>query len=237
MSVESFLNFWSRHNTGIIEVLIGLILLTVVYLAVRTFWLRSAELESPAAAPQGADLGELEKTLKKLLENQQPSMAPGAGATAGVNPEEVQRLKQELADREKALEELKAQAAAAPAGVSDADKKALEDKIKDLEGRLAEYEIISEDIADLSFYKEENGKLQKELEALRGAAQSAPAAPEATAPAPTATASAPAAAGGDEIAKELSATMEGVPTPAAAKAEAPPAADLMSQFENFVKKS
>ena len=31
-------------------------------------------------------------------------------------------------------------------------------KIKDLEGKLAEYEIIEDDIADLTFFKEENAK-------------------------------------------------------------------------------
>lgn len=43
----------------------------------------------------------------------------------------------------------------------------LETKVKELEGRLQEYEIISEDIADLSFYKEENARLTKELESLK----------------------------------------------------------------------
>lgn len=47
-------------------------------------------------------------------------------------------------------------------------KKELEGKVKELEGRLQEYEIISEDIADLSFYKEENARLQKELNELKG---------------------------------------------------------------------
>ncbi len=46
-------------------------------------------------------------------------------------------------------------------------KQDLERKVKELEGRLQEYEIISEDIADLSFYKEENARLQKELNEVR----------------------------------------------------------------------
>lgn len=40
-------------------------------------------------------------------------------------------------------------------------------KIKELEQRLAEYEIISEDIADISRYKEENEKLKAEIESLK----------------------------------------------------------------------
>lgn len=58
-------------------------------------------------------------------------------------------------------------------------KQELEGKVKELEGRLQEYEIISEDIADLSFYKEENARLQKELNELKGGADvPEPAKPE-----------------------------------------------------------
>ncbi len=48
------------------------------------------------------------------------------------------------------------------------EREALKAKLKDLEARLAEYEIISEDIADLSRYKEENESLKKELSAKGG---------------------------------------------------------------------
>jgi hypothetical protein len=52
-------------------------------------------------------------------------------------------------------------------GSGNQEKAKLEEKIKDLESRLAEYEIISEDIADLSRYKDENVKLKKEIEMLK----------------------------------------------------------------------
>lgn len=241
MGVETFLHFWSQHNTAIIESLIGVILLTGVYLAVRAFLTRGDELAGTAPAAGSADLGELEKTLKKLLENQAPAMAGGAGAVAGASPEEIQKLKLEIAEKETQLAEAKKAAAGATGAMSEADKKALEDKVKDLEGRLAEYEIISEDIADLSFYKEENGKLQKEIEALKGggvtaAAPAAPA-PVAAAPAPAAPAPVPAAPAADGA---LVATPEAAPAaaaPTAAPAAPPDNSDLMNQFENFVKKS
>ncbi len=51
--------------------------------------------------------------------------------------------------------------------MSSAEKDELAGKARDLEARLAEYEIISEDIADLSRYREENDQLKKELEALK----------------------------------------------------------------------
>lgn len=215
MTVESFLHFWSRHNTAIIEILIALILGVVIYLAFRTFFGPQEE-----ASSSNLNSTELEKTLQKILETQAQNGAgatlgtgmPGAdgtgadGAAAGATAAaSLEKLKKELAEKEQALEALRVQSAATAA--DDGEKKKLEERVKDLEARLAEYEIISEDIADLSFYKEENAKLQKELAARGGSAPSeaasdssiaepAPAAPapaEPTPPAPAAAAPADAA--------------------------------------------
>ena len=97
--------------------------------------------------------------------------------------QEVEKLKTELKEKEKAIEDLKKIAPVnAASGPSDESKK-LEEKIKELEGRLQEYEIISEDIADLSFYKEENNRLQKELgEAKGGSSAAIPKASESSSP-------------------------------------------------------
>lgn len=263
MSVEAFLSFWDHYNTVIIQFLIGVVLFITVYVAYRTFF---GEDEA-AATPGGAsfDVGALEKTLQKLLESQNagPKSAGGAspgaeapaGGSTGVSGAEVEKLKADLAEKEKALADLQA------AGVAGAaqEKTKLEERVKDLEARLAEYEIISEDIADLSFYKEENGKLQKELETLRktgaapAVAQAAPAvepAPVAAAPEPALTAepvaapappepappplvepppAAPAAA--DEALKQMAAAATSTPAPAN-----PDDSKLMNQFEDFVKK-
>ncbi|MBX2987240.1 MAG: hypothetical protein KF802_05020 [Bdellovibrionaceae bacterium] len=191
MSVERFLIFWSHNNTLIIEILIGLILLTVIYLAFRSFFGPEPEEEATAGAPRSAlDSAQLEKTLQKILESgagaaaaasASAEAAPPAGAegaaAAGGDPAVTQQLKTEVAEKTRQLEELKAQLAAqaqaASQGLSLDDQKKLDEKLKDLEARLAEYEIISEDIADLSFYKEENARLQKEVES---AGKAAPAA-------------------------------------------------------------
>ncbi|PIU01003.1 MAG: hypothetical protein COT74_00395 [Bdellovibrionales bacterium CG10_big_fil_rev_8_21_14_0_10_45_34] len=47
------------------------------------------------------------------------------------------------------------------------DTKALETRIKDLEEKLAEYEVIEDDIANLSLYKEENARLKDEVRAMK----------------------------------------------------------------------
>lgn len=132
-------------------------------------------------------------------------------AAAGTSPEaaaEMAQLKAAVAEGRKKAEALqikvkeaeeKAAAAiaaagsggaAAPAdGMSEQEKEDYAAKIRDLEARLAEYEIISEDIADLSRYREENDELRKELDNVKSnqaaapvAAAPAPAAPQAAAP-------------------------------------------------------
>lgn len=102
---------------------------------------------------------------------------------------EVQELRGSLSKSEKKIETLQkqleealqkvselAEFSAAPADPSaGGNSKEAEDfkaKINDLETRLAEYEIISEDIADLSRFRDENEKLKKELEALKAGSPS-----------------------------------------------------------------
>lgn len=81
-----------------------------------------------------------------------------------VNSAELNSLKQQLEDKQKEIEELKNTLQKSSSEELSED---LLDKIKDLESRLAEYEIIEDDIADLSKYKEENAQLKEELEFLR----------------------------------------------------------------------
>lgn len=262
VGVEAFLRFWSHYNTLIIEILIGLILLTVVYLAFRTFF--GPEEETAGGVGHELNPADLEKTLQKILERQERApapaapqdSAPAASAEGGVPAvgasDEVARLRSQLAERDQQIADIKAAASApASAGLADDEKKTYEDRLKDLEARLAEYEIISEDIADLSFYKEENSKLQKEISSLKEKNEAAPASepppepskdpiadlgldPQASpaspeeAPAPVAEA-APAAAPAPTPSAPA-ATTEAAPLPKAEEAE------LMNQFENFVKK-
>lgn len=76
----------------------------------------------------------------------------------------MEKMMQELSLKNAEIEELK-QAQAAPKE-NTADISSYLEKIRDLEGKLAEYEIIEDDIADLSLFKEENMQLKRRLEAL-----------------------------------------------------------------------
>ena len=182
MSLDKIIAYVVLHSELLIEVSIALVAVTSLYLAARAF------LRNDSSAEEGAsstDLSQIEATLKKIVEQGSLSKNSSADyAAAGLTPEqvaqatelkhEVEKLKAELGHRTTQLEELKAKEAAGGAvagdGTPSEDLSKLEARIKELESKLSEYEIISEDIADLSFYKEENQKLQKELEALKNAA-------------------------------------------------------------------
>lgn len=58
-------------------------------------------------------------------------------------------------------------------GADLAELNELKSRIKELQVKLAEYEIIEDDIADLSLFKDENKKLKVELERLRAVTQTA----------------------------------------------------------------
>lgn len=289
--MEKFLEFWSHYNAAIIETLVALILISAIYLAYRTFF-GAKGVDTFEGAGGGASSAQIEKTLQKILDQQQSSIkaagtihegAVGASAGGAPPPEMVQELavlKKALEEKEKQIVGLQEKAAAAAkaaqtggpsaqdiaaaasaaAGLAEKERLDYEAKIKELEARLAEYEIISEDIADLSFFKEENARLTKELEALRGgggapAAPVAPVAPAAPAAPPAAAAPAEAAAPAvdvapapvsseaagaidDSLMAEFAAAVEGQKS---GTLETAPKADenekLLAEFENFNKKS
>jgi len=184
MSFETLIPFVIEHNALIIQGLVALILFFVAFLAVRNF-MRGSE-PSPSA---GANLDQLEGTLKKLLEKANVVAAAPLSADTSRLAAEIETLRSSLAEKQDQIEQMRmaprpegSQPASAP-GLSDEDKAALEAQVRDLQAKLSEYEIISEDIADLSFYKEENAKLQKQLESAKTAGTATVAAP-AVAPVP-----------------------------------------------------
>ncbi len=214
MSFESFLQFWSVYNRQIIEFVFVFTFVLILFVIYRQFFAKSDSIAGAGGpAPVSIDTSEIEEKLRKILENQgpirglssaEPSTAvavaapvvEGVASAPVVDTAELEKLRNEVKERDKAIEDLKKNASAAPAG---GDSKKFEDKIKELEGRLQEYEIISEDIADLSFYKEENARLQKEIStAGAGKTAAAPVAPIVAAtppppvPEPVAATSAPA---------------------------------------------
>lgn len=156
------------HTVTIIQVLVTLIILLTSYVLYRVYS-QSSEVSAAPAAP----VPNFEEALNKLIELQKSTPVQPVEV-----PPDMEALREELIKSKNIIKELeeknldlalKAEAAAAAAPAADpAEAEGLRAKVNDLESRLSEYEIIAEDIADLGRYKEENVKLQKELEGLRG---------------------------------------------------------------------
>jgi hypothetical protein len=258
VTIEHFLLFWNRHNMSIIEGLVAIIILLSLYMGYRTFFAKGEAAESESSL----DTAKLEQTLEKILQSQasagggnaRPIVVNAASADATIpgtvyTVAEVDNIVANLAESDKLVAELKAQleeaqlavsaagAGGGGAGVSGQEKEVFESKIRDLETRLGEYEIISEDIADLARFREENDKLRDENEKLKSeigllrSTGAGAAAPPAPAPAQPAAAPPPP---------------QEPPPPAAAPEPPPPAAepldtssliddDLMAEFAAAVE--
>ncbi len=158
------------HNETVILVTVGLIcLLSMVVVYLQVFG-KKGLLET--GDKPDFDFSKIEESLKKILSQTHNTIAtvstqaPNADGTAaaGASSEDVAALKAELDSRVKMIEALTRQVESAKGDDSSPE---LLSKIKTLEGKLAEYEIIEDDIADLSHYKEENARLKKEIEGVK----------------------------------------------------------------------
>jgi len=197
-------------------VLLGLTLLAILFLSIRMFLgAKNPEVSTGSSV----NMENLEVTLKQLLEKagQVPTASTVAAAGGSEDSQrlltEITNLKTDLQEKQKQIEVLKtapATSAAGGAGMSSDEKNQMEAQLRELQAKLSEYEIISEDIADLSFYKEQNAKLQKELDAVKGGA-GATASKAAPTPAPAPSAPPPPV--------EVEAASVAAPEPAVARAE------------------
>ena len=186
---------------------------------------------------------ELQGTLTKIID--QISRLEGlnlkdmtSSEVAGVDLE-VQALKADLHARELELAALRAMAPAggAPGDInnsgSGADTSGLNQRVRELEAKLAEYEILEDDIADLSLYKDENTKLRGEIERLKSGSRASlseePIVAAKPSPAPE-PAPAPVEAAPSPVVRS---TPAAVSEAAASAAEA--AGALMADFESTVK--
>ena len=180
MKLEKSLQFWIHHNEAIIQwLVVGILVVTALWL-IRML----TDKSKPEAGAATADFSEIEATLKKLLERASAVVATPASPTleqayakssgAG-SPDPA--LKAELEKREKEIAELKNQLSSVP----KADPAQFIAKISELETKLAEYEILEDDIADLSLYKEENVRLKEELGKIKGGEAPAAVVPEVAA--------------------------------------------------------
>ena len=200
MDLNAVARFVFEKNELLLGIFIVLFLLTTVLLLVLSVMKdKGGDGETSAAGAGGVAIDPrslstaIEGALKKALSDRVVAGAvatvAGEAASGASGGEGDAALQAALSDREAkivalmaALDALKAHVDShgAPVvgggdGVDAGELNALKARVSELQAKLAEYEIIEDDIADLSLFKDENKKLKDEVERLRAAAETAKA--------------------------------------------------------------
>lgn len=220
--IGNVINFLITYNESIIQWLIlAIVLISAYLLGLMLFGKKKEETSAETKASSDLDSNQLKQTLTEILAQAKTGLstpAATAASTGGVSVETQTLLQKELDDSKAKMAELKVALEKAQAQPTDTTNYL--EKIKELEGKLAEYEILEDDIADLSVFKEENLKLKAELEKLKlGAGGVAGGA---------------SSSDGETIIKEFAETIEKTKeaVPAKAAAVAPVADELVNEFAN-----
>ncbi len=156
---DHLIRFILAHNEAVVQWMFLLVVATGAILLGTSIFSRPPKDDDGASAG-GASAGAM-------------GAASMSAPEVAIMAAEVAKLKLEVEQRTNELTAVKAQASQSDGNKADTSK--LEERIKELEGKLVEYEILEDDIADLSLYKEENARLKAELTRLGGT-------PSATAP-------------------------------------------------------
>lgn len=238
------LNYVYQHPQAVSGIVIVLICATAILLLIRALGQKNETATPTTKVEATIDVDTIEGAMKRVLASQGPASAvmPAPVVFEGGDSEamnaalrereaRIAELQTEIAKLRADIESVQAMSAGAGAGaVSPADDgriNELQAKIEELKGRLQEYEIIEDDIADLSLYKDENARLKHEIKRLRDEF------PEAATAVPTHEAEQAAA----EVAR-AEAAMAAAPEVAPAQSEAPasePEDDVMKQFAAAVQ--
>lgn len=179
MDVKHIVDFIIQHNVEVIQWLVAIILATSALIIGISLFSKKTNNKS-----SDADLSaeEIKKTLKEVLEAAKAH--GGMGAVAGLATNTAASSQGEVAvtsvvgdgstasavDVQRSLE-LTAkieglQKELASTEQVKKDYNSLQAKLDELQTKLSEYEILEDDIADLSLFKEENEKLKAQLKEL-----------------------------------------------------------------------
>ena len=189
-----------------------------------------------------AQVGDKNQVITDLEAQLESAKLAASAESSGIDPAEVEKLNGEI-------NSLKEQLASAPTGSGDSEE--ITKERDELKSRLAEYEIIEDDLANLKKLQQENEQLKA---ALAKGGGSAPAAEEvAAAEEPVAAAEEPASPAPAEVsgetaaaAEEVAAKLDNVQDVAPASKEADvvegqaagedgkSAEDLLSEFEKML---
>jgi len=167
VNFEKFLNFSTHHSESIIQWVFFIILALCGFLIARGLFSKSKLQEAV-----GADATDTQALLKKIIEQTAKieGLSPGELKSGEGSQFEAQlgSLRKDLQSRDEEIARLKAGGNSASGGAD------VSGRIKELEEKLAEYEILEDDIADLTLYKDENSRLRAELDKVKGVTTPAP---------------------------------------------------------------
>ena len=242
--MEQFLGFFISNDSLVVSILVAVIAIILLLLLIMSFRNPEGVVLNEMGSAEGSN-SDIEGALRKVLGEQRwmnRSQAADANAEAtaaldGASEEDLKRLESEVLEKDKQIAELNKQltqgggAAEGEGGGNDAE---LLDKIKGLQDRLKEYEIIEDDIADLSLYKTENAKLKEELARLQGAAPEEVAEPVAEEEPPAAEAAEPEADLGETHIPESTESEDDAWGDVEDDAAASFGKDLVAEFEKVV---
>lgn len=181
---------WSaQHNTIVLQVVVSIVLLLSLVYVYRLFFVNSPS----ATGESSVELNEVNQKLDQILEQQKSSgiqviekvvtsaeiaiPAVGDKITEPSNPGEIDqakaentKLKAQLNELEKKIFELTPVAGTEDSAKDEGPKVdpeqlvKLNKKVEELQSRLSEYDIIADDIAELSQLRAENAELKRKIE-------------------------------------------------------------------------
>ncbi len=177
--MEWFLSLFVIHDTLVVSLLVVAITIVVVLLL-----LMSQKSPDSVVKSEIGGTDNVEGALRRVLGEQRwlQAGAGGTGTGAAVDELKLSELESEVLEKDRKIAELNkklTQGGAQEGGDSGSaeDNSELLERLAEMEARLQEYEIIEDDIADLSLYKTENEKLKSEIADLKskiGGASEAP---------------------------------------------------------------
>ncbi len=191
MNFVTALRFVHEHNDKVLAVLIALFLLTAILLLLRSIGKGTESVHAGAGSGVLIDAAAIEAAMRKVMGDKVAAASShGHGEAAphidmksvDVSVASSAELAEAIAEREKQIEVLQIAVkeardeasramATAPAPGSEAGSgvadSVLRTRVDELEAKLSEYEIITDDIADLSLFKDENSRMKVELEEMR----------------------------------------------------------------------
>jgi hypothetical protein len=194
MNTVWLLTYYAEHVEKIMGIAVALFLGTAIALLLRSIKESSAS-PSSSQGTSDLDLKSIEETMRKVLGSSGVSTQAApvgtpfsfAGAELGLGPDgivgadegsrKLAALASAIAEREAQIAELqktlsqggKAGGEADPATVAELTK--IKADFLELQAKLSEYEIIEDDIADLSLYKDENARMRSEIESIKAQLQ------------------------------------------------------------------